>query len=292
MQVVRNLKEIVYEPINQDYGWGKYGEFKVLIRRRDGFVNITKLCRDGGKNFKHWNENSSSKKMVEELSQVVGIPTTQLMETHQAGSDYELSGTYVHQDLVPHIASWISPQFAIKVSRIVNNFIVCQYEQAMREKNGEISQLKMLNEKIEKKYKEEERRYEETKRSLDEARRKLDLANENIQKIDQEGKITSGAQEEPEPEPEPKTPTYEQSFVELMNQLKIRNEIRRQHVEVLEAIPVGNLVPVRQAVEKYHEQTGRTLRRVQELSYLAIQKVNCRWKVSKARLDVVNFNFV
>jgi hypothetical protein len=194
MQVVRNLNEIVYEPINQDYGWGKYGEFKVLIRRRDGYVNATKLCKEGGKEFFHWSSNEASKRMANELSTSLGIPRDGLFQVIVGGIDADLRGTYVHQDLVPHIASWISPQFAIKVSRIVNDFIVCQYEQAIREKNGEISQLKLLNEKIEKKFKEEERRheeserrfreserrYEETKISLEEAHRKLDLANENI----------------------------------------------------------------------------------------------------------------
>jgi hypothetical protein len=39
----------------------------------------------------------------------------QILEVFQAGSNYELSGTYAHPLLVPHIASWISPSFADKV---------------------------------------------------------------------------------------------------------------------------------------------------------------------------------
>ncbi len=54
MEVRNNLREIVYESVSEEYGWGKYGEFRVLIRRKDGFVNITKLCRDGGRRFEHW----------------------------------------------------------------------------------------------------------------------------------------------------------------------------------------------------------------------------------------------
>ena len=43
------------------------------------------------------------------------------------GGDKKLqmvTGTYAHPDLVPHIASWVSPSFAIKVSRIVNEYLV------------------------------------------------------------------------------------------------------------------------------------------------------------------------
>ncbi len=35
-------------------------------------------------------------------------------------------GTYVHHLLIPHIASWISPEFAVKVSCIVNKYITNQ----------------------------------------------------------------------------------------------------------------------------------------------------------------------
>ena len=49
-----NLEELVFENINEEYGWGKYGNFKVLIRKKDGYINLTKLCRDGGKEFPDW----------------------------------------------------------------------------------------------------------------------------------------------------------------------------------------------------------------------------------------------
>src|SRR3977135_1281067 len=42
--------------------------------------------------------------------------------------DKLIEGTYVHQDLIPHIASWVSIKFAMMVSRIVREYIVSQYK--------------------------------------------------------------------------------------------------------------------------------------------------------------------
>jgi hypothetical protein len=54
--------------------------------------------------------------LIDEFIQDLRIQRSQLIEVINAGSNYEISGTYVHQDLIPHIASWVSPQFAIKLS--------------------------------------------------------------------------------------------------------------------------------------------------------------------------------
>jgi hypothetical protein len=51
------------------------------------------------------------------------------------GQVVEIRGTYAHPDLVPHIACWVSPDFAVKVSKIVNAHIVRKYKNALaREK--------------------------------------------------------------------------------------------------------------------------------------------------------------
>jgi hypothetical protein len=131
------LSELIYEPVNEEYGWGKYGTFKVLIRRKDGWINVTKLCKDGGKELKHWNENDTSKSLVQVLKSSVGIPTDVLT----GGQDCIIRGTYAHPFLVPHIASWISPEFAFRVSRIVNDHLVREYREQIREKNTQLDEM-------------------------------------------------------------------------------------------------------------------------------------------------------
>jgi hypothetical protein len=180
MQVIENLRNIIYEEVTAEYGWGKYGDFKVLIRRKDGYINATKLCLDGGKMFKNWLRNEKIKELIEACES----------QAHKRACDSvqnvanELRGTYVHQDLVPHIASWISADFAIKVSRIVNNMIVREYRETIREKTEKIDLLEreMKEFIIESAKRDEEarRRDEEAKAANDLLQAKLDLANENL----------------------------------------------------------------------------------------------------------------
>ncbi|QRM16196.1 n1r/p28-like protein [Albatrosspox virus] len=57
---------------------------------------------------------------------------------------YEVSGSYVHQDLIPHIASWISPLFAIKASKIINCYVSGKYEFKLKESDKSVKDYKLL----------------------------------------------------------------------------------------------------------------------------------------------------
>lgn len=133
-----NLSEIIYEPVNEEYGWGKYGDFKVLIRKSDGYVNVTKLCRDGDKKFGNWMETAKSKELI--LCHSSSDISEEPLEVVMAGL-YETRGTYAHPDLVPHIGSWVSPKFALKVSKIINEYIVREYRELIRVKDTRIDEL-------------------------------------------------------------------------------------------------------------------------------------------------------
>ena len=118
---MNDCKEIVFEKINDDYGYGKYGEFEVIIDLKTGYINATKLCKYGGKRFRDWLKNSESKNLVQEFTNCLGIPKEKLLQT-RTGVPNNLRGTYVHPDLIPHIASWVSPRFCIMISRIINDW--------------------------------------------------------------------------------------------------------------------------------------------------------------------------
>lgn len=132
-----NLAELVFEDVNADYGWGKYGEFKVLIRKSDGYINASKLCKDGGKLLGNWIENKTSSILIEEVHRSIGIPIDSLLCQVVQGPN-DLRGTYVHNALIPHIASWVSPKFAVKVSQIVNEFLLREHRMEVRRLNQEL----------------------------------------------------------------------------------------------------------------------------------------------------------
>jgi hypothetical protein len=90
------------------------------------YTNATKMCKDDNKRFDLWLENKSSKEMisyVDEEARSPGIPGDSSIIIVKDGPN-DLRGTYVHQLLLPHILSWLSPKFAIRVSKIVNQYAI------------------------------------------------------------------------------------------------------------------------------------------------------------------------
>lgn len=80
---------------------------------KNGYINATKLCKIGGKRFDHWAQNVASIHLIEDFEKEL-FPTkndTILIKIVTGPNEYR--GTYVHNILIPHIASWISTKFAL-----------------------------------------------------------------------------------------------------------------------------------------------------------------------------------
>jgi len=56
---------VVYQEITDEYGYKQYGEFKVIVQKKTGYVNATKLCAMGGKRYVHWNETKGAKELLQ-----------------------------------------------------------------------------------------------------------------------------------------------------------------------------------------------------------------------------------
>jgi hypothetical protein len=105
--------------INDDFGRAKYLEHDVIIMKKNGYVNITKLCQQYGKLFKHWLENKTSKELVSFVSAKEKIPSKVLMILVKGGQLPETRGTYMYPILIPYVAFWISPKFHAIISDMV-----------------------------------------------------------------------------------------------------------------------------------------------------------------------------
>jgi len=88
--------------------------FNIEHREEDGYINVTNLCKAGGKQFKAWKRLEKTKAFVRVLSSSVLISTDELIK-YKSGSINERS-TWVHPQVAINIAQWISPQFDVKVS--------------------------------------------------------------------------------------------------------------------------------------------------------------------------------
>ncbi|KAF9347881.1 hypothetical protein BGX26_000669 [Mortierella sp. AD094] len=136
---------VEFDSVDEDYYWGSYGDFKVLIMKDNGYINASKLCTNGDKKLIHWMENQTSRDLIVELSTSIGIPIDQIIIKKMTGSN-EFRGTYVHLHLVPHIACWVSAVFALKVSTIVNEYLLkeekARHCKEIEEKDNAIKELK------------------------------------------------------------------------------------------------------------------------------------------------------
>src|SRR5271156_2542762 len=151
------LADIAFEQISENYWYATYGPFRVIMMKDSGYINATKLYTSGGKNYFKWSHLKSSQELMEVVTQKLNdtkvleniqptLPNTlgdgnhqkrrlpsppcKIIQTmNQTEVECIISGTYCHPLLIPHIGSWISAEFAIMVSEVVNTYITCQYKE-------------------------------------------------------------------------------------------------------------------------------------------------------------------
>lgn len=79
-----------------------------LISQRayDGYINATDLCKTAGKKFNDYKRIQVTKAFVNELSAVMGIPATDLIQIIQGGIP-ELQGSWVHPQVAINLGQWV-----------------------------------------------------------------------------------------------------------------------------------------------------------------------------------------
>lgn len=94
-------------------------EKEIIYQRvRDGYVNATAMCSAAGKLFGHYNEVKTNQAFFVELSADIGITISELIQVVKGG-DSKLQGTWVHPQVAIHLAQWLSPAFAVRVTKWV-----------------------------------------------------------------------------------------------------------------------------------------------------------------------------
>jgi hypothetical protein len=144
-----SLNDVCFEQIRDTFYYGMFGEFKLVVDKKTGCFNATKMCADGGKQFSHWKRLEKSKKLMEyykspppyveggsDFYEVTGDNKDELVA--------KTTGQYVRKELILDIASWVSVEFYDKCNRIIVDFYVAEYkrqqEQLIKQKDGVIKQ--------------------------------------------------------------------------------------------------------------------------------------------------------
>ena len=108
-------------PINENYHYGMLGQFKVIIRTSDNWINISKLCTSAGiknKEFWRWKESGIHKEMLKYYSNIYEpssnkeyscldiVGNTKLKGIPKKESNI-IRGSYVPQELALKIWDWV-----------------------------------------------------------------------------------------------------------------------------------------------------------------------------------------
>ena len=112
------FKDIHEDQIKKDIQSLKLKDnYQLEYRENDGFINITNLCKAGGKKFNDWNRLDKTKRFLDVLSSTTGIPVVELLKQEQGGNGER--HTWAHPQVAINITQWISPEFDVLVSKWV-----------------------------------------------------------------------------------------------------------------------------------------------------------------------------
>ena len=110
-----DIRQAIIDDIDDLFGYAAFGDLEVILRKKDGWINVAELCKQAGKHFKHWLANKAAKEMIAMFESEVGISSA-LDRVHKGL--YRTRGTYAHPELAVHIAAWCSFKFAMMVSKV------------------------------------------------------------------------------------------------------------------------------------------------------------------------------
>lgn len=88
----------------------------IISRPIDHYIDATQLCKAGEKKFEDWLCLDSTKEFIKEIESIKGIPSSLLVETNKGETSRFRRGSWIHPDLLFHLASWLSSKIAVQVT--------------------------------------------------------------------------------------------------------------------------------------------------------------------------------
>ncbi len=136
----------------------KYEETKfcdkiIRVRKSDGYLNATEMCKANKKLYGDWYRQEHTKEFLRELASDMDMEVAQIVEVKRGGSRYK-QGTWIHPRAATALALWISPKFGVFISKCIEEW------KAMSINNVNLYNEKIFNlevsrsKQLEKKYQE------------------------------------------------------------------------------------------------------------------------------------------
>ena len=103
---------------------GSYNGVSIVYRTSDKYVNASRLCSDGKRDFRTFKRSDKWRRIIEywnqQYSESCVQNCTDAFYELMKGYPNEYRGQYVHPNLVHFVAEWISIEYAFKVAEIMN----------------------------------------------------------------------------------------------------------------------------------------------------------------------------
>lgn len=78
-------------------------QLSIEMRKSDGYVNATRMCKAAGKRWSNFADNMSTQSFLESLAIQTGQTVSELMQSKHGGST---AGTWVHPQVATKLAGW------------------------------------------------------------------------------------------------------------------------------------------------------------------------------------------
>jgi len=109
---------------NENFLIGRYNGVTIIYRASDKYVNVSKLCIDGKRDFRTFKRSDRWRKIIEywnSQEEKSGAQKGASVPLYELKGKYDKSrGQYVHPKLIHLVADWISVEYAFKVADIMN----------------------------------------------------------------------------------------------------------------------------------------------------------------------------
>lgn len=143
-----DFKNLITEKINENYSFGRYGDFKIVINNESGYVNGTQLLKQAllsentirlkinKKNLDSakvddWYSLKGTSELLEMVAYEENLKIEQLrfnIHYKQKKGEEDIRGTYIHPVLVNSLAFFfciakkrgMSPCYAVKINKLIN----------------------------------------------------------------------------------------------------------------------------------------------------------------------------
>ena len=146
-QIKMDITDLCFEYITTkdelEFHKALFGSFVVIMIKsndyRNGYINATKLCADGGKRFDNWSRLDRSKELITYFTSDLTPPDVRnyniMYLVTKAGNNINnlISGTYVYKKIILDIALWISKEYYNKIYDIIETYNIEYFNRELRD---------------------------------------------------------------------------------------------------------------------------------------------------------------